>query len=135
MSPVQVETNPEIKGPAPKTFEIPLADHGVGGYGLNIIANPDAWKSRRRELEALTGAIERGYRDGCAHRDRAVAAFVKLFPSKSSDYVRVSWDKVCNMVGNDVGHQDENGWKQTIALYNGLGVLKARVQPSDIIGK
>jgi NitT/TauT family transport system substrate-binding protein len=134
MSPVQVETSPKIKASSPKTYEIRLSEHGVGGYGLNIIANPAAWKNRRAELQALTNAIEQGYREGCADRKRAVDSFVKQFPDKSREYVARSWDKVCTMVGNDVGHQDEAGWSRTIALYRSLGVLKANVRPTDIMG-
>lgn len=135
MSPVQVETSPEIKRAAPKTYEIGLADHGVGGYGLNIIANPAAFGSKRSEIDALTAAILQGYRDGCADRPRAVDSFVKQFPDKSKDYVRLSWAKVCALVGSNVGHQDAAGWQRTIDLYRGLGVLKANVSPSDLIGK
>lgn len=135
MSPVQVETSPEIRAAAPKTYEIRLADHGVGGYGLNIIANPDAWRTRRADLEALNAAILQGYRDGCSQRQRAVDSFVKQFPDKTREYVRISWDKVCALVGTNAGRQDATGWQQTIDLYRGLGLLKADVRPSDVIGR
>lgn len=135
MSPVQVETSREIQGPEPKTYEILLADHGVGGYGLNIVANPAALSSRRADIDAITSAVLRGYRDGCADRARAVDSFVKQFPDKSRDYVRISWDKVCALVGSNVGYQDEAGWQKTIDLYRGLGVLKANVRPSELLGK
>jgi NitT/TauT family transport system substrate-binding protein len=135
MSPVQVETSKDIPGASPKTFEIPLADHGVGGYGLNIIANPAALKDRKADVNALTDAILQGYRDGCADRPKAVASFVKQFPDKSPEYVRQSWDKVCALVGSNVGYQDVAGWQNTIDLYRALGVLKANVNPNELIGK
>jgi hypothetical protein len=134
MSPVQVETRRDIPGRSPKTYEIRLADFGVGGYGLNIIANPAAWQGRRSEFEALTAAILQGYRDGCANRPRAVASFVREFPDKSPEYVRASWDRVCGLIGANVGHQDAAGWEQTIALYRSLGLLRVNVRPSDIMG-
>lgn len=137
MSPVQVETAatgiPGEQGA--RTFELRLADLGVGGYGLNVIANEGAWRNQRPQLEALTQAIEDGYRDGCAHRQEAVAAFVAEFPDKDPVYVRQSWDRVCLMVGATPGAQTAQGWADTIGLYRGLGLLQADVTPAQILGQ
>lgn len=135
MSPVQVETNPEIPGTPPKTYELKLADHGVAGYGLNIIVSEDSWKTRGPELKVLTDAMLQGYRDGCANKTDAVDTFVKEFPDKSRAYVAASWDKVCALVGATPGAQDEAGWQKTIDLYRGLGLLKTDVKPGDIMAK
>jgi NitT/TauT family transport system substrate-binding protein len=135
MSPVQVETSDRIPGATPKTYEIILADHGVGGYGLNIIVNPAAMANRRNDIEALTSAIIQGYREGCAQRIRAVDDFVKLFPDKSREYVQLSWTKVCALIGTNIGFQDAAGWQRTIDLYQGLGVLRVNVSPNQILGK
>lgn len=136
MSPVQVETAATAPGAAgSRTFELKLADQGVGGYGLNIIANDAAWRSQQPALKKLAQAIERGYRDGCAHRPEAVAAFVAEFPQKDASYVRQSWDRVCAMVGANPGTQTAEGWAETINLYRGLGLLKADVTPAQILGQ
>ena len=134
MSPVQVETSPNVPGPTPKTFELKLAEYGVGGYGLNVIANENAWRKQRPQLEALTAAIAQGYRDGCAAREDAVNQFLKEFPDKDRNYVSVSWNKVCALVGPNPGAQDAAGWQQTINLFRDLGLLKANVTPSQILG-
>lgn len=136
MSPVQVETNPQIPGVGgSKTFELKLADYGVGGYGLNVIANQDAWRSQKAQLTALSSAIARGYKDGCAQRADAVKAFVAEFPDKDANYVKSSWDRVCDLVGTTPGAQNAQGWQETIDLYRSLGLLTVNVTPADILGQ
>lgn len=136
MSPVQVETNPEIPGQqGSKTFELKLADLGVGGYGLDIIANPKAWVEDRAKLVAVRDAIVRGYKDGCANPDEAVDAFTKEFPDKAVAYVSASWGRVCGLVGTDPGTQTAKGWQDTIDLYRKLGLLTADVTPAQVMGE
>lgn len=136
MSPVQVELNPQAPGEAgSKTFELKLAEYGVGGYGLNVIANPDAWKNERTGMTALRDAILRGYKDGCANRDDAVKAFVAEFPDKDANYVKQSWDRVCALVGANPGQQNAQGWDETIKIYHDLGLLTTNVTAADIMGQ
>ncbi|GEM_PF-614380 len=136
MSPVQVETDPKIPGTSgAKTFELKLADYGVGGYGLNIIANETAWRKQKSQLTALSDAISLGYKNGCAHRAEATAAFAKEFPEKDINYIKSSWDRVCDLVGASAGAQTAAGWQETIELYRGLDLLKVAVKPSDILGQ
>lgn len=136
MSPVQVETDAHIPGATgSKTFELKLADYGVGGYGLNIIAGEDAWHNQKAQLLALSSAITLGYKNGCTHRAEATAAFLKEFPAKDPNYVKSSWDRVCNLVGQNPGAQSAAGWQQTIDLYRSLGLLKVPVTPADILGQ
>lgn len=134
MSPVQVETSINIPGPSPKTFELKLADYGVTSYGLNVIVNEKAWRKQRPQLEEITAAILQGYHDGCLNREDAVREFLKEFPDKDQHYVSLSWDKVCDLVGTDPGAQDAAGWQRTIDLFRNLGLLKANVNPDQILG-
>jgi ABC-type nitrate/sulfonate/bicarbonate transport system substrate-binding protein len=136
MSPVLVETSGEIAGQqGERTFELSLSDFGVGGYGLNIIANPAALEKDPERLAAATDAIVRGYVDGCANRDEAVASFVSQFPDKEPDYVASSWDKVCDLLGPQPGAQNNQGWEETIALYRDLGLLTVDVTAPQIINR
>ena len=52
-------------------FRTKLAEHGVGGYGLNVIAAPAAYDDAPDLIEGLTAAIVEGYRGGCADRPAA----------------------------------------------------------------
>lgn len=136
MSPVQVELNPQAPGNSgSKTFELKLSEYGVGGYGLNIIANPDAWKNEKEGMKKLSHAIVRGYKDGCAEREAAVSAFVGEFPDKDPNYVKQSWDRVCALVGANAGQQNAQGWNETIAIYRDLGLLTTNVTAAEIVGQ
>ena len=136
MSPVQVETDPKIPGESgSKTFELHLADYGVKGYGLNIIGNPQAWRTQKAQLTAISNAIIQGYKTGCTRRQDAVASFVAEFPDKNPNYLKRSWDKVCDLVGANPGAQDAQGWQATINLYRDLGLLTAPVTPADVLGQ
>lgn len=136
MSPVQVETNASIPGKSgEKTYELKLADYGVGGYGLNIIANTGAMKSQGAQLRKAAAAMARGYKDACANRADAVRTFLAQFPDKDPTYVKTSWDRVCALVGGDPGAQDAKGWQQTIDLYRSLNLLKTDVSPAQIMGQ
>lgn len=136
MSPVLVETSDEFEGiSGERTFELSLADYGVGGYGLNIIANKDAYQADPEELDGMKVAIVRGYIDGCANQTDAVNSFVKRFPEKSMQYVSESWSRVCNLIGTEPGQQSADGWFETIELYRDLGILTSDVSASDILGE
>jgi NitT/TauT family transport system substrate-binding protein len=134
MSPVQVETSNSIPPGDRKTFELRLSDFGVGGYGLNIITGQNTWKTQKDDLVAITKAIEQGYKVGCERRNDAVRAFIKEFPDKNPEYVKISWNKVCTLIGSQIGDQSTEGWQQTIDLYRSLGLLKAPVTPAQILG-
>jgi ABC-type nitrate/sulfonate/bicarbonate transport system substrate-binding protein len=134
MSPAQAEASAQVPGTSGrKTFQLKLADYGVGGYGLNIIANPAAWREDPARLRRLRDAILRGYGDGCVQRQAAIDAFLAEFPDKDRNYVRMSWDRVCDLVGRNAGAQDRAGWQSTIDLYRGLGLLRADIGPADVM--
>ena len=135
MSPVAVETNPAVIGKpgAPKTFELKLADYGVGGYGLNIITSREQYLKEAEFLKKVASTAVQGYRAGCAEQGLAVAAFLKDFPEKDPKYVTESWRRVCELIGPDPGVQTAEGWKQTIDLYQSLGLIKPTVEVKDIL--
>ena len=135
MSPVQVETSQNVPGPSPKTFELLLANYGVGGYGLNVIVNESRWHAEQPQLKVLTSIIVDGYRKGCTARDDAVNEFMKEFPDKDRNYVSASWNRVCNLIGSNPGAQDVAGWQKTIDLYRSLGLLHTDVTPAQVMGQ
>ena len=71
-------------------FRTKLAEHGVGGYGLNVIAAPAAYDDAPDLIEGLTAAIVEGYRGGCADRPAATRVFLDLFPGQDARYVEAS---------------------------------------------
>ncbi len=126
LSPTQLAT----KEPA---FQLMLKDYGVDGYGLNIIASRDTYTGQKSLIDGITRAVLRGYEQGCADQDKAVAAFVGEFKEKDPEYVKLSWQKVCEFIGGDYGSQTIEGWQKTIDLYGNLGLLKREVRPEDIM--
>jgi len=135
MSPVLVETTMDIPTESsPKTFEMKLSDYGVEGYGLNIIANPQAYQDNPAKLIQIKDIIVKGYVEGCANDRKAVESFLELFPDKSPKYVEASWARVCTLLGNEPGTQNDEGWQKTIDLYKGLNLLSVEVSPSNILG-
>jgi len=135
MSPVVVETSQDVDGDAgSRTFEIKLADFGVGGYGLNIIGNPGAAAKDDKDLGLISDALVKGYTDGCSNKAQAIDLFTKRFPDKDPNYVSKSWEKVCELIGNNPGDQSAEGWQETLDLYRELGVLRQNTTPTDILG-
>jgi len=126
LSPTQLAT----KEPA---FQLMLKDYGVDGYGLNIIASRDTYTGKKPLIDGITRAVLRGYEQGCADQDKAVAAFVGEFKEKDAEYVKSSWEKVCKFIGGDYGSQTVEGWQKTIDLYGKLGLLKHKVRPEDVM--
>ncbi len=134
MSPVQVELNPGVKAvDGRKTFEIHLADHGVKGYGLNIVTSRQSYDAAPDLLKSVAAVAVGGYRAGCQEPEKAVAAFTKEFPDKDPNYVRLSWQRVCQMLGPDPGSQTAAGWRETIQVYQSLGLLKEQVDPRSVL--
>jgi NitT/TauT family transport system substrate-binding protein len=135
MSPVAVETNPAVPGKPglPKTFELKLAEYGVAGYGLNIVTSRDRYSRDPEFFKRVTAAAVEGYRSGCAEPDKAVSAFMKDFPEKDPKYVAESWRRVCQLTGPSPGGQTAAGWKQTIDLYQSLGLIRHQVEAKDIL--
>lgn len=135
MAPVLAETSEDLPGqPGERTYELKLAEYGVSGYGLNVIANKKANEENPDLVAKFRDAIVRGYEEGCVQREAVVASFVQRFPDKRPDYVSQSWNKVCELVGSEAGNQTYEGWEATIALYRDLGLLTSDVSPDDIIG-
>jgi ABC-type nitrate/sulfonate/bicarbonate transport system substrate-binding protein len=136
MSPIEMKVDPSVK-PArpgqPKLFELRLAEYGVGGYGLNIVTSRQSFTQDGKLLQQVADAAVDGYRTGCADKESAVKAFLSDFPQKNPDYVRESWNRVCEMVGNNFGTQSVQGWQQTIDLYRSLGLLKQPVAAKNIL--
>jgi NitT/TauT family transport system substrate-binding protein len=134
MSPVLVNQNPEVpEVDGRRTFELMLKDHGVGGYGLNIVTSRPAFQRDSTRLRQIAAATVNGYRSGCQNPEAAVAAFVREFPDKEPAYVRESWRRVCQLVGTNIGTQDVRGWQETIDLYRQLGLLNVPVTPGQIL--
>lgn len=134
MSPVLVNQNPEIPEVAGRrTFELMLKDHGVGGYGLNIVTSRSAFQRDSTRLKQIAAATVNGYRSGCRNPEAAVTAFVSEFPDKDTAYVRESWSRVCQLLGTSIGAQDIRGWQETIDLYRQLDLLNVPVNPGQIL--
>ena len=104
-------------------FRTKLAEHGVGGYGLNVIAAPAAYDDAPDLIEGLTAAIVEGYRGGCADRPAATRVFLDLFPGQDARYVEASWARVCALLGDEIGNHTAAGWQTTIDLYDDAGLL------------
>lgn len=136
MSPTLLEldgTLPEVEGK--RIFAFPLADHGVKGYGLNLVTSREALRLERAVLLRVVAAICEGYRGGCAEPEAAVRAFCRRFPDKDPDYVKGGWAKVCAMIQTQarLGQQTEAGWRETIESYRRLGLLKNDLQPAALL--
>ncbi len=128
-----VEMSPTELALQEETFEIPLANHGVDAYGLNVIASRAAWEGDRGLIEGLTAAIVEGYRSTCADRPAAARVFLELFPDRDTRYVDASLARVCGLVGDDVGRQTAAGWQSTIDVYTVAGLLEGPVAPGDVL--
>ena len=81
-----VEMSPTRLALQEETFQLALAEHGVGGYGLNVIASRAAYDDAPDLIEGLTAAIVEGYRGGCADRPAATRVFLDLFPGQDARY-------------------------------------------------
>lgn len=134
MSPVLVEGNeavPVVDGK--RTFEIRLSDHGVGGYGLNIVTSRTRLRENPERLKAVSAAMVEGYARGCQDPATAISAFLKYFPEKDRGYVERSWGKVCSLLGERPGAQDLAGWGATIEVYRHLGLVGSEVRAKDLL--
>src|SRR5882672_1798501 len=122
MSPMILATSPEAKEvDGKRIFQLPLADLGVGGYGLNVVTSRATLAANDTQVRAVANAIFEGYKDGCANQSAAAADFLREFPEKDATYVRESWARVCAIVGPAPGKQDAAGWQNTIDMYRSLG--------------
>ena len=134
MSPMILATNPEAKEvDGKRIFQLPLADFGVSGYGLNVVTSRATLAANDTQVRAVANAIFEGYKEGCANQSAAVAEFAKEFPNKNATYVRDSWARACAIVGPAPGKQDAAGWQNTIDMYRSLGLLQAAVRPEEIL--
>lgn len=134
MSPVAVELNqqaPAVNGK--RTYEIMLADYGVTGYGLNVVTSRSTLEKEGDFIKKVAQAAFEGYRIGCSEPDKAVAAFVKEFPEKDPAYVRESWSRVCLIVGQTPGQQTAQGWRDTVAVFDSLGLLTQQVDAGKVM--
>lgn len=116
-----------------RIFQLPLSEYGVGGYGLNVVTSRATYSNDSKLLTSVAQAVFEGYRRGCANPRAATEAFLKEFPEKNADYVRASWARVCELVGDDLGKQDAEGWKQTIEVYRSLGLLGAELNSQELL--
>ncbi len=128
-----VEMSPTELALREETFELALAEHGVAAYGLNVIASREAYEDAGDLIEGLTAAVVEGYRTACADRPAAARLFLDLFPDRDARYVDASLVRVCALVGDAVGVQSEDGWRTTIDLYAGAGLLDGPVEPGDVL--
>ena len=128
-----VEMSPTELALQEETFELALADHGVDAYGLNVIASSAAYQEDRDLIEGLTAAIVEGYGAACADRPAAARVFVELFPERDARYVDASIERVCALVGDNVGLQTPAGWQRTIDVYAAAGLLEGPLTPGDVL--
>ena len=128
-----VEMSPTELALQEETLQLPLADHGVDAYGLNVIASRAAYEGNRGLIEGLTAAIVDGYRRACADRPAAAMVFLELFPHRDARYVDASLGRVCELVGDDIGLQTAEGWRSTVDVYAAAGLLDGPVEPGDVL--
>ena len=128
-----VEMSPTELALQEETFQLSLADHGVDAYGLNVIASRAAYQEDRDLIEGLTAAIVEGYRRACADRPAAARVFLELFPDRDARYVEASLGRVCELVGDEIGHQTAAGWQSTIDVYAAAGLLQGPVAFADVL--
>ena len=128
-----VEMSPTELALQEATSQLPLAEHGVDAYGLNVIASRAAYEDDRGLIEGLTTPVMEGYRTACADRPGAARLFLDLFPDRDARYVDASLAQVCALVGDDIGLQTADGWQTTIDLYAGAGLLDGPVEPGDVL--
>lgn len=141
MSPARLASDPDaerVDGQA--SFELYLADYGVAGYGLNIVASPGEYDADREKIDALTAAAVEGYRRGCENREAAVQSFLEAVHRSQTrieqerGYVTLSWDRICDrLIGQPIGEQTASGWRTTIETYDSLGLLPNPVTPADVM--
>ncbi|MFN0017165.1 MAG: ABC transporter substrate-binding protein [Pirellulaceae bacterium] len=127
------KTVPEVKGQ--RVNSISLADAGVKGYGLNVIAGKKALAKNPEKVAALTKALVDGYRAACEKPDEAVDSFMKRFPNRDRAFVRAGWEVMRKHVGDtqSIGNQTAEGWDDTVALYRSLGLLKRDFSGADVM--
>lgn len=132
MAPVRARLNPDVTKRG-GVFELRLAEHGVSGYGLNVITSRAEYFNNAKELTDIAGAIVEGYRAGCASQTQSVAAFANEFPAESKEYIAMSWSRVCELVGTDAGIQTLPGWQETTDVYRQLGLLTVEVDARTLM--
>lgn len=134
MSPIAVSLRSDVpQVNDSKVFELRLADLGVGGYGLNIVASRAEYSRDPAGLKAVASAVVQGYAEGCKNPQEAVASFLKVFPDKDRAYVEQSWSRVCQLLGTNPGSQTSQGWEETIKLYRDLNLLKVPITAADVL--
>ena len=112
-----------------KISEIKLADYGVGGYGLNVIINKDYLKNNASLARGISEAVINGYRAACKNKEDAVSSFAVEFPDLDVVFIKNGLDVVCQAITEPIGDQTQQGWQETVNLYNNLGLLS---KPIDI---
>ena len=127
------ELSPTILSLEKETFSMLLANYGVQAYGLNIITSGTALKEEPDLMQGITNAIVTGYKAGCNNQKAAVGAFLKEFPEKDNKYVKISWKKVCDFIGEDYGTQTLEGWQQTIDMYKNTGIIKDPISSKNLM--
>ena len=134
MVPAYIDINPdmpEIAGKKP--WRILLRDHGVKGYGVNLITSDKAIEQQGEELNKIAQAVYNGYQKACADQNDAVSKFIERFPDKNENYVAHSYAIVCEQLTQPIGFQTKEGWQNTIDLYVNLRVLeKGVLKPEDV---
>ena len=127
------ETVPSVDGR--RINVIRLAEQGVKGYGLNVIANAKTARENPRRIADLTRAIVEGYRLAAESPDDAVNRFMKRFPTRDRAYIRAGWDVMLKHMGDKdtFGKQTVEGWNDTIDLYKSRGLLKRSLTATDLM--
>jgi NitT/TauT family transport system substrate-binding protein len=134
MSPAQVEASPEfpqINGH--RISELALADYGVKGYGLNVIANKAEMAQNGNLIKQVAAAIFEGYRAACENPDAALLSYLKLFPEKDPAYAKESFNQVRQLVNGNYGKQTAEGWDETIQIYKDLELIARPIQGRELI--
>ncbi|MEM9457695.1 MAG: ABC transporter substrate-binding protein [Myxococcota bacterium] len=127
------QTAPEVAGK--RMNYMMLNQHGVDGYGLNVISSRAALRESPKLVNAVTKAIVSGYKNGCANQGEAVAQFMELFPQKDREYIAKGWAVTCEQLEplDGIGRQDQAGWSSTIAMFEKEGLLKSEPASADMM--
>jgi len=136
LSPALLELDAELPAVEGRRLNcISLAEQGVRGYGLNVIANKTNWERDRGMIAALTSAIVTGYKRAVQNPSDAVEAFLKCFPEKKKEYIENGWKIMSKQLGDQaqIGSQSAKGWQETIDMYRALGLVKGTVRPEDVM--
>ena len=138
MSPAVVDVREDLpKVDGERAWRLLLKDYGVKSYGVNLVTSEKALEElEEEELKKIAQAVYNGYEKACDNQEDAVSKFIERFPDKDKNYIIRGVSIVCEQLIRPVGSQTRQGWRDTIDLFVGLGLLKkGSVKPQDVFVK